>query len=423
MKKLLYTFIALTLVQVSVAQNTKKRVLFIGNSYTNANNLPQLIASVASSNGDTLFYDSNTPGGYTFELHSRNSTTLNKIAQANWDFVVLQEQSQLPSFPNSQVQTSVFPFAKKLDSSINVANSCTETMFYMTWGRKNGDANNCPFFTPLCTYEGMDSMLYLRYSQMANMNAAVLSPVGALWRYIRNNHPAINLYSADESHPSLAGSYAAACSFYAAIFRKSPMNISFNSTLNSADAALIKAAAKAVVYDSLMKWNIGRFDNKASFSSNQNQSQVSFQANSPFMPNHAWDFGDGTTDIVENPSHNYTSNGTYTVTHTVVNCGQTFVDTKSITVISIGLEEKNREQQFKFYPNPVQDQLKVEFSEEAVNRVKIYTINGQVKLNNTYGKGLQTINLTDFDSGIYFIEFQTESGHLIRKKLIKVGKD
>jgi hypothetical protein len=100
----------------SIAQQTIK-ALFIGNSYTYYNNLPQLTANIALSLGDTLTFDSNTIGGYTFEQHSTNTTTITKITAQPWDYVILQEQSQLPSFPPSQVQADVLPFADSLDGS------------------------------------------------------------------------------------------------------------------------------------------------------------------------------------------------------------------------------------------------------------------------------------------------------------------
>ncbi|MDD2636883.1 MAG: PKD domain-containing protein, partial [Bacteroidales bacterium] len=50
----------------------------------------------------------------------------------------------------------------------------------------------------------------------------------------------------------------------------------------------------------------------------------------------AWDFGDGSTSNIQNPTHNYTVAGTYTVSLTVTNTGGT--DTKTITdYISIGV--------------------------------------------------------------------------------------
>lgn len=53
-----------------------------------------MVNSMASSTGDVLIYDSNTPGGARFLNHVANPTTLNKINADNWDYVVLQAQSQ-----------------------------------------------------------------------------------------------------------------------------------------------------------------------------------------------------------------------------------------------------------------------------------------------------------------------------------------
>ena len=52
-------------------------VLFIGNSYTYYNNLPQLVSNIANDFGDSLYYDQSTPGGTSLFAHSQNQTTLN----------------------------------------------------------------------------------------------------------------------------------------------------------------------------------------------------------------------------------------------------------------------------------------------------------------------------------------------------------
>jgi hypothetical protein len=195
MKKI-FTYILFSLFCINffaVQGQATKKALFLGNSYTGYNNLAQLTATLALSAGDSLISTALTPGGYTLEGHSTNSNTLNAISNGSWDFVVLQEQSQRPSFPATQVTQEVFPYARALDSLINQHNSCAETVFYMTWGRKNGDASNCAFWPPVCTYEGMDSLLNLRYRQMANDNDAIVSPVGAVWHYIRDTYPNIEL--------------------------------------------------------------------------------------------------------------------------------------------------------------------------------------------------------------------------------------
>src|SRR5436189_5198274 len=78
------------------------RVLFLGNSYTAVNNLPQLVHDVALSAGDTLVFDSNTPGGYQLINHSTDATSQAKIMTGGWDYVVIQGQSQEPIVAYSQ---------------------------------------------------------------------------------------------------------------------------------------------------------------------------------------------------------------------------------------------------------------------------------------------------------------------------------
>ncbi|MDA0199222.1 MAG: hypothetical protein OT643_10645 [Bacteroidetes bacterium] len=76
-----FKFVLFTLFIYSVAngQSLTKKALFLGNSYTYVNNLPQLIANAAASAGDSLIFDNNTPGGYTLQGHTTNVSSLEKI--------------------------------------------------------------------------------------------------------------------------------------------------------------------------------------------------------------------------------------------------------------------------------------------------------------------------------------------------------
>jgi hypothetical protein len=243
----------------------KKKVLFIGNSYTNP--LPPIIEKIALSNGDTLIFDQSTPGGSSLYGHWNNAKTREKIMQGNWDYVTLQDQSQRLALTDEYVETNVFPYALKLVNLIRFHNPYAQIMFYRTWGRKNGDIvdspyfpPNCPWWPPVCTYEGMDSLLHLRYMLLADQNNAEVSPVGTVWKYIRCNYPNFELYTSDESHPSKNGKYLAAVCFYTAIFRKNPMKITYNYSLTTSEATIIKEAVKLLVYDSLSIWHIGKYD-------------------------------------------------------------------------------------------------------------------------------------------------------------------
>lgn len=316
-------------VQNSYAQSVSRNVLFLGDSYISFNNLPQLTALVASSAGDNLSYDSHTPGGYKLIEHATNATSKAKVMAGGWDYVVLQDQSQTPALENGNFPTG----SRNLCHLIKQYNPCAQPLFYMTWGRENGDALNCPIFPPMCTYNGMDSLLSLNYKLQADQLNAEISPVGAVWKYLRQNYSALDLYEPDGSHPTPAGSYVAACCFYTAIFKKSPLLINYNGVLSPVDAAIIRNAVKAVHFDNLQAWNFKvnpTSDFNYSISQGVNEAIFNFKPSyagaGPYANHFLWDFGDGATSVQLNPwyrsttTHSYASNGTYTVTLTVSNC-------------------------------------------------------------------------------------------------------
>ena len=251
MKKVLLFFFSFFLFFIEIhAQSCN--VLFIGNSYTYVNNLPDMVSQMYAASGDSFEYTMSAPGGCTFQQHC--SVSLPYIQQGNWDYVVLQEQSQLPSFPENQFMQESYPYAQQLCSLVRQYSPDAKIVFYMTWGRKNGDPQNGQYYPPLNTYEGMDSLLYARYMMMAVDNGTCVSPVGAVWHYIRNHYPDLELYQSDESHPSYFGSFVAACSFYTTFTGHNPLQIAWNGTLDETTATIAKNAAKRVVFDSLSKW-------------------------------------------------------------------------------------------------------------------------------------------------------------------------
>jgi hypothetical protein len=407
--------ITLILMTFGAGSQTVRRALFLGNSYTAAHNIPGMIADLAVSAGDSLIWSSNAPGGYTLQGHSSDPGSLGLIAQGNWDFVVLQEQSQRPSFPLSQVQTEVFPYATQLNNYINQHNSCAETVFYMTWGRKNGDASNCAAWPPVCTYQGMDSLLRLRYMMMANDNNAIVSPAGAVWRHIRTKYPDIELYEADESHPSLAGAYAVACSFYTTLFRKSPLLITWDGNLSANDALRIRTAAKEVVWDSLLTWYIGAYDPMADFSFQVTGDTVSFTNLSSNATQYHWAFGDGTSSQLTNPLHQYPSNNTYTISLEASHCGMADTISKILHITSIQIHNPNVDHNILIFPNPVVGniQIKGEFSEAA-----LFTAGGQ--LIRRAGPGA-SIPVRDLKRGVYLLQisFSAEDNtHKIVRKIV-----
>lgn len=419
----LYLTIALYLfVSLGFSQGKTKRVLFLGNSYTYVNDLPKTIADMALSTGDTLIYDSNCPGGYTLQGHSTNATSLSKIAQGNWDYVVLQEQSQYPSFPIHQVETDVFPYAHQLDSLIHVSNPCAQTVFYMTWGRKNGDASNCSSWPPVCTYEGMDSMLRLRYEMMANANHATLSPVGVVWKYLRTNSPLLDLYQSDESHPSEAGTYAAACCFYTVFFRKDPTVITFKSTLALADGSSIRNAAKTTVFDQMLQWHIGEYDPRATFTNTTiSNQQIQFTNTSTNATSYQWYFGDGDSSSSVNPTHQYSSGGTYNVKLIASSCNKTDTFNKSITIAITSIHSTHETNTIMISPQPVHTILSLNQSVVNATPFAICDMDGRMVKNGILPPPNKSISMDDLIAGGYVLFLYTNKNEPIRLPFYKIN--
>ncbi len=337
MKRLLCSLSLILLLSTVMAQPI--RVLFVGNSYTAYNNLASMVSQLALSKGDTMEAYSVNPGGYTFQLHSTYAPTRALIDSMPWDFVVLQEQSQLPSFPPSQVSTQVYPYARALDSLILLNNPCTETVFFMTWGRKYGDASNCASWPPVCTFAGMQQQLYDSYVQMANSNQALVAPVGRAWQQSWLNDSTINLWASDNSHPDLNGSYLSACVFYATLYRQSPVGASYTAGISPATALYLQQTAAQVVFDSLSVWNIGVYDVQSGFTASTNGLQVQFNNQSQNAQQYFWDFGDGNFSTIAQPQHQYAASGTFTVTLLAAGFCGTDLSSQTITVGSTGLSE------------------------------------------------------------------------------------
>jgi PKD repeat protein len=318
-------------------------VLFIGNSYIYTNDLPTVFKNIANSKGDIATVDSKTNGGFTFQSHVNDPITFQKIHSKTWDYVVLQGQSQEPSFPYNQVNTSTLPYAVQLADSVYANAPCSQAMYFMTWGRQVGD----PQWDSINTFNKMNLRLRNAYLRIADSANASVSPSGPAWKYVVDNYPSINLFSADGSHPSYAGTYLSACVFYSSTFHKSPVGATFIGTLDQATASTLQHVAEITVLDSMLTWKLVHHDSltQVEFVSNAtNQSNVvQFNSSAQNVDNLTWYFGDDTFSNDLNPSHEYMTDGTFTVE--LVGTGLCGSDTafQTITISTNQTESINQE--------------------------------------------------------------------------------
>jgi hypothetical protein len=402
----LFLFLLLYLPEGNL-QARKLRVLFVGNSYTYTNNLPQLLSLVATSMGDTLVSDISAPGGYTFKNHFENATTRSKIAAGNWDFVVLQAQSQEPAFSDEQVATGTIPYAQKLDSLIKSVNPCTETAFFLTWGRKDGDASNCPFYPPICTFSGMQDKLSERYLHMAQICGAMLVPVGEVWRKMRTQYPNEELYSSDGSHPALSGSYLTSLVFYQSLFRNVPLpNVYRPTGISAALAENMRMLSVLLVSDSSKKWfgNGKIVQAGISHRSTGISFQVQFKRAGWGIGNMRWNFGDGTESTEEEPVHTFPGFGIYTIRHKISNACYADSVQGQILVQATGVLEDLTHSSPDFFPNPVAGSKKQIHFREKPEEVILLNLQGQRIYGLAESNGVEVP--ADLPAGMYQLQYQ-----------------
>ena len=412
--KQIYILSLAVLFSTSLFSQKKIHVLFIGDSYTSVNNLPLTVANVAKANGDTLIYDSSTPGGYDFYDHLGDTTTLHKIAEGGWDYVVLQDQSEEPSFPPSQVQSQVYPYATELDSLIHAADSCTKTVFYLTWGHQNGDPPNCAGYPQICTYSGMQDRLTQSYLQMAQMNHAIVSPVGEAWRTIFDEPHPYDLYESDSIHPSIYGTYLAANVFYQILFQKSALNDTFvTAGIPDSDAVVLRQVAYHTVFDSLSKWMQYGQVPLASFAHSVSGSQATFTSTSISGSSFTWNYGDGQTGSGATSTHTYDSSGTYFVILVVYDLCRTsvYADTVSVTVLPSGLSNINTPLT-KVYPDPASSVIHIDFgSTDISGGYEISLVNelGQICKRQAAHTATLSVDVSDLSDGAYVVVIKAAS--------------
>jgi hypothetical protein len=200
------------------------KVLFIGNSFTARNDLPGLIAGLAAARGKSMEHRLISAGGASLRTHWNAGEALKAIQDGQYDHVVLQEQSTLPVKNARRMHENVRHF----DEAIRAAGA--KTALYMTWARQHEPESQQAITD---AYTGIGQEL-----------GATVVPVGVAWQSFLRKHDQPVLHDKDRSHPTLAGSYLAACVFLAVLFEESPVGIGGElAGLSEKDLALLQKAA------------------------------------------------------------------------------------------------------------------------------------------------------------------------------------
>jgi len=240
----------LTLPKVTEAPTNPHRALFVGNSFSFFNDgvhnhLGALIRSAGEWERGRHRYRLQTLSGARMLEH--RAVINNILDESNpWPTVILQGHSNEPIVADDQEAfvKATASFVKSLKK-----NKITPILF-MTWAYENAPEMTLP--------------LAEAYTKVGNRLNVQVVPVGLAFSHVRQMAPDISLYTADVlgvnkngdvtyrrdiKHPSRAGTYLAACVFYASFFKKSPQGLPYHGDLEASVALQIQSLAWETVSD------------------------------------------------------------------------------------------------------------------------------------------------------------------------------
>ncbi|CNL83636.1 DUF4886 domain-containing protein [Yersinia aleksiciae] len=188
----------------------RKTIALYGNSYMHYNNhvntrLRDLSRSLLPDQAKDYMFRGITISSGQLGWHIPNLNFQNGLQK--WDVVVLQGNSMEPISAKEKTRQYFTDSAKEMADIAHKAGS--KVVYFMTWANKDKKEQT--------------DKLAKAYIDIASKTGGYVAPIGLAFSRAIETHPEINLYHSDGNHPSLAGTYLAACVLFATIYDQSPV--------------------------------------------------------------------------------------------------------------------------------------------------------------------------------------------------------
>jgi len=178
------------------------------------------------------YFRRNAIGSYTID--EQNNIVFNKLDKL-YDVAIMMDCSQCPIHPELK---STFKKSVKKDSAA-VRSQGAQPVLFMSWAYADKPE--------------MTAQLAEAYTVAGNENNALVIPAGLAFARAIGKRPEFNLYAADKRHPTLAGTYLAACTVFAALTGRSPVGNSYLAGLDAPMALFLQTMAWETVQDYYQK--------------------------------------------------------------------------------------------------------------------------------------------------------------------------
>jgi len=218
--------------------NTKK-VLFIGNSATYVNDIPQTLSRLAEKAGYKVEAAAITKGGATLKGHADASTewgrsVLAAVGEGGYDIVFLQDNSNCIS--TEELGAVCKTACKTLDKAIRASGAKTYIYLRPPTGRDNFGLNS-----------------YGQCVEIDKLFGGIAAELGAGSVYVNRafayaiKNLNIPLWGPDNAHTSKEGAYMAVCVFFSTLFNISSAVLEYNGLPEEVALSLQQAADKVVL--------------------------------------------------------------------------------------------------------------------------------------------------------------------------------
>lgn len=206
--------------------NETKKILFIGNSATYYNKMPKMVKGLAIAAGKDIEITTITHSGYKLSEFAAEdgpylSTITSTLAENTFDYVIMQDHREV-MIENPTSTEEAFLILKDL-----IDKNGAEIILYETQADSEGRTFKINGSSVFLDHSMMQYYLTKNYFYLGNKYNVEVSAAGPNYTRCTEMFPEINLYNKDKLHPSVEGSYLAACTIYESIFNESAFNNGF----------------------------------------------------------------------------------------------------------------------------------------------------------------------------------------------------
>jgi hypothetical protein len=381
------------------------RVLFIGNSFTYVNMVPDIVKGLAQQGSIGMAYAMHAPGGATVGdlaqgayAHMENPAVFDLIRQGVWDYVVLQDNQGrfLYNYGVFNVNARTLEGHKRIMDSTLHYNPCAAMIWFNGWAFKNG--------APPYGNTGIELIdrIDANYQFMNDSLNQIIAPIGAAWKQSTLANPGADLWDTDEAHASLNGSYLTAAVLFCTIFKKDPASLAYNAGLSPAQAAEFRSIAYQTFLDSFAR------DNAPAFTLPLSYTAGSLMAGTGYL---LYEYSRNGEVVATSASNIYPASlgGCFQVkARGADGCWRL---SRELCLQPTAISSVQQRGSFTLYPNPAVNYVVLSGTEAGKRKdIAVYDLRGMRLLQATATEKEYKLDLSGIKPGTYLLRVSTEDG-------------